>query len=89
MCFFQAAVFDIPDNWTEEILSMWKDTPYISLKIASQLPQLKDIERRRTFGGWSKTNYEGRNNYGNSYYNRNSGRGRGRGGWDRKRNYYL
>ena len=83
----KSAVFDIPDSWTDEIRSLWKDTPYLTLKIASELPPLKDIERRRTFGGWSQTNYEGRNNFGNNY-NRNRGRGRG-GGWGRKRNHYL
>ena len=95
----QGAVFDLPDNWTEEIKKNWKDTPYISLQIATSLPPLKDIERKRTFGGWNNTNFEGRNNFGRNYGHRGGGgrgnwdgggRGNwgGRGGYDRKRKYF-
>ena len=40
----KSAVFDMAGSWTNEIQSLWKDTPNVTLKIASELPSLKDLE---------------------------------------------
>ena len=70
----QGAVFDLPDEWTNEIEDTWKNSQYTSLKLAESLPELKE-QQRQFFGGW-QNNFGGRGGYG--------GRGRASGGGFRR-----
>ena len=64
-CCFQGGVFDLPNDFTEEVESVWRDSPTLTLQKAEELPELLE-DSRSSF----------RSNGGGRFGQRGGGRGR-------------